>query len=148
MDDLVVFMEARLDEDEHAARAVLGTNVLALLKRGKAAPRWVPSPEGDAAIRDTDGILRVKFVWALERDHIIRHDPARVLRGVAAKRAALNEYVYLYERALKPGLYPQPDEAGRFEVAAMLTRALAAEWDDHPDYREEWRLGTPTGEAG
>ncbi|MFG3136104.1 DUF6221 family protein [Streptomyces sp. NPDC048211] len=88
---LVQFVRDRLDEDYEAARLTLGINVMARVRRGESAPRWVASPEGDAGIWDTDGTPRVKFAWARERDHIVRHDPVRVLREIAAKRLMLDE---------------------------------------------------------
>lgn len=129
--DLVAFLRARLNEDEQAARAALDVNVLAAMGRGKPAPRWVPSPEGDAGIWDTEGIPRVKFAWARERDHIVRHDPARVLAETAAKR----EVVRLAERAYD---YHETFMNGFAAVVVVVLRLLAAPHADHPDYRPEW----------
>ncbi len=73
-----------LDRDEEAARA------LARPRRGEPVPRWVATP-GGAGIDDTEGVPRVKFAWARERKHILRHDPHRVLADVAARRTLLDE---------------------------------------------------------
>lgn len=149
MDDLVQFLKERLDEDFEAARLVLGVNVMADIKRGKPAPRWVPSPEGDAGIWDTSGTPRVRFVWARERDHIVRHDPARVLAEVDAKR----RIVKLHGRAtLRAG------GGAQYYATATVCRScepnhqfpeqswpcptlrlLALPYAGHEAYREEWR---------
>lgn len=54
--------------------------------------------------------------------HIVRHDPARVVAEVAAKRAILD----LHEELHEPALY----EAVRW---------LAAPYADQPGYEEAWR---------
>jgi hypothetical protein len=125
--DLLMFMRVRLDEDFEAVRRVLGVNVMAAIQHGEPAPRWVPSPKSDAGVWDTSGVPRVKFVWARERDHIIRHDPARILAEIEAKRALVDEF----ERC---GPNTQGYSGLRFAV-----RVLATVYADHPDYREEWR---------
>ena len=54
--------------------------------------------------------------------HIACHDPARVLREVAAKRAMLEDLDLTY-----------PD-------AVHLRKLLAAAWSDHPDYQRDWAV--------
>lgn len=130
--DLVAFLRARLDEDHEVARLVLGGNAIAAYKRGKPLPRWVPSPEGDASVWDTDGILRVKFVWAREMDHIIRHDPARVFAEVDAKR----QIVAAYEAAGEPA---EDMWGGIAEGLERAVEMLALPYANHPDYQEAWR---------
>lgn len=127
-DDLVAFLRARLDKDEQTAQATMWEG------SGNRADWSLPA----SATVDTGG----DEFYAGDRTvaaHIARHDPARVLRGVDAKRRAVDEYAYWVDRALNPGPHPQPDQGGRFETAATMAKALAAEWSDHPDYREEWR---------
>ncbi|MFD8710392.1 DUF6221 family protein [Streptomyces anulatus] len=149
MDDLVQFLRDRLDEDERAARLALGTNVMARVRRGQPAPRWVPSPEEDAGIWDTDGIPRVKFVWARERDHIVRHDPVRVLREVEAKRRLLGEHQHDGSGACAlcalPEDFDDDAEGNRtFSRSAQpwpctTVKLLALPYADHPDHRDAWR---------
>ncbi|GEL17672.1 DUF6221 family protein [Pseudonocardia asaccharolytica] len=57
--------------------------------------------------------------------HIVRWDPARVLREIEAKRQLID---WLEEEWAIP-------------IAAMqsMLRALALPYADHPDYRPEWR---------
>lgn len=101
------FIEARLAEDESAAR--------------KAAdfPYDAPSDAPWVSMQ-----LRVRRGVAMTSDeHFARHDPARVLRQVAATRVALSWYL--------------DDDA---VVMGPTIRAIAAIWSDHPDYRPEWAV--------
>jgi len=122
--DLIAFLNARLDEDEAAAKAV------------RQPRNWHQGDESDPwASWDRDMIYMwpPEFHTPIESDkhwrglqadddhlaaHIARHDPARVLREVAAKRAILDAV----------GYDDREDVAGH----------LAAVYSDHPDYRQEW----------
>ncbi|MBF6374481.1 DUF6221 family protein [Nocardia farcinica] len=104
------FIEARLAEDESAAR--------------KAAdfPYDAPSDAPWVSMQ-----LRVRRGVAMTSDeHIARHDPARVLRQVAALRATL-EHV---ERMVSPSQQIEAEEDVLYPIAAI--------WSDHPDYQPEW----------
>jgi len=127
-DDLAAFVRARVDADEAEALA--------------ASPGpWHVTAEQDEVLavdgeRVADGFaLSGRQLRATTR-HIARHDPARVLRDVAAKRRLL---------AVHRPYVVEPDQAclgcagdNVWERCPVL-RALAAVYDDHPDYREEWR---------
>lgn len=144
VDDLSAFLRAQWDADEAAAQAVLGVNVVAAMKRGKEPPRWVPSPEGDAAIWDTNGIPQVKSVWARPRDHILRHDPARVLADVEAKRRILDEHTIEQSYGIGPEMTRVKIDVcstcrNKHGIPCITVRLLALPYADHPDYREEWR---------
>lgn len=127
MNALVEFLGARVDEDFEAVRRVIGVNVMAAVQDGVPVPRWVPSPKNEAGVWDTNRQPRVKFAWPRERDHIIRHDPARVLAEIEAKRALVDEF----ERC---GPNTEGYSGLRFAVAVIATV-----YADHPDYREEWK---------
>lgn len=63
-------------------------------------------------------------------------DPARVLRGVEAKRRIVERAERIRENA--------EDFPGRvtYDVAwatAQDLRDVASEWSDHADYRQEWK---------
>ncbi|MEU9310841.1 DUF6221 family protein [Streptomyces sp. NPDC048256] len=128
--ELVDFLRARLDEDEAAARGLLDD------KRPGRAERWKFCDDG--AIRDTGRgrSLRVKFTWAPEADHIARHDPARVLAEVDAKRRLL---------AIHRPYVDESDQAclgcagGIMFSSCPVVRLLALPYADHPDHREDWR---------
>jgi Family of unknown function (DUF6221) len=141
---LAGFLAARLDEDEGAARSA-------------GAGTW--SAAGGDLYDGTDPHTRnaIGETWEWERDygewpaaaaHIARHDPARVLREIEAKRAILAAYVAAKAAApsadhRKPMSYWYELEEGiKVGIADGLEIAVkhdAAVWSDHPDYRAEWK---------
>lgn len=116
--DLVAFLRARLDEDEAVARAA-------------TAGAWelVRAPDGSWYVDpgDLDDVANVDRT--ADAEHIARHDPARVLRDVAANRAIVDEC----ERM------SQPFPAEWLSPQGQILRALASTYADHPEYREEWK---------
>jgi hypothetical protein len=129
-DDLVAFLTARLDGDEAAAKAALsdapapwradGHWVLDSAECGFMVDEINPSGETPA--------------------HVARHDPARVLREVEAKRALMTGTASWLDAAEddswhERGVGDQPP----YEGSVLLLKTLAAVWSDHPDYRQEWR---------
>lgn len=139
--DLIAFLQARLDEDEQAARAAMWDELSAAwtARPPRAAyERYVVvdyCDDGVVAVSpenaDTDGVGQ----------HIARHDPARVLAEVEAKRKA----VRFYEQAAHslslsaPGAMPHDLMTGAANTARVMLQALATPYADHPDYRNEWR---------
>lgn len=127
MDDLVQFVTARLDEDAglaeqaaHCGAPEWNTDadsllLLSLANRQRLAERGVPEA----------------LAGAVEAHHA-RHDPARVLAEVEAKR----EVVRLAIRANDFG----PTFMHGFGAAMeQALRLLALPHATHPDYRETWR---------
>jgi hypothetical protein len=101
---LVGFLLSRLAEDERFARAAQGTGTT-------GAP---PGPDPHSA-------------------HSARHDPARVLREVAAKRAMVRAWV----EAMQEQLSGHTDTD--FILLCELALAhFAAVYSDHPEYRPAW----------
>ena len=128
------FLRARLDEDEAVARACNG-------------PAW---SSGDASVGE-GGLYSVDDGWAIawfkigtsnEADdgtrqlprfpilrhsayensvHAARHDPARALREVEAKRALLESW-----------------ESGQGDWRSL--HFLVAVYSDHPDYHPSWAV--------
>lgn len=72
-----------------------------------------------------------------QRDHIARHDPARVLADVAAKRKIVD--VAAESVALKDLSYYE-DHSGERELAAFVLRQLAQPYADHPAFDPAWRM--------
>lgn len=135
--EIAAFQQARLDEDEAAAKA--GTRRIGM--------RWRLDPEpwdGDTGIVDDLG--RVGSTGGLyAAGHIIRHDPARVLRDVEAGRARL---VLMIEATAEMDRLLADESAAVAEQAMAIGRARAAtvavKWDAmvhiaHPDYMPEWK---------
>lgn len=129
MDDLVQFLRARLAEDERMARVLIDDH------RPGHTERWEFCEDG--AIRDSGrrASLRVKFTWAPEATHIIRHDPARVLAEVEAKR----EIVNLMDGLLAAGKGDsEVDHYGGLSAAEETLLRLARLFRDHPDFNPAW----------
>jgi hypothetical protein len=129
MDDLVVWLRTQLDEDE--ARAM-------------AAPRGPWSVQVSGSIVDADGGRVIPSVGgALDGravrwpegpvvEHVVGHDPARVLREIDAKR----EVVRLAERAHD---YAPTFTSGFAAALEGVLRMYAVAYADRPGFREEWR---------
>ena len=133
---IVDFIRARLDEDEQVARA--------------ASPgQWHANEESDEVLAE-DGIT-VADGFALSgrqlratTEHIARHDPARVLAEIDAKRRLLT--LAFQNAAVIDGEWGCGHDAEAIEAHMCdpvdeipELRALALPYSDHPDYREEWR---------
>jgi uncharacterized protein YlaI len=131
--ELAAFLKARLDEDERTARA---------------------------AIRDDPGHMFMKHSQPQEIAHIARHDPARVLRDVEAKRRIIDEHEpyeditgYINNEPIRAMLCPtcvyigddetpDGDRIGVLEhddAPCATLRLLALPYDQHPEYQMEWR---------
>ena len=148
MSELVEFLRARMDEDEAAARAAASA---------ERADAWTTFPGSYGGVLDGTGSrsLAVGYgdVMAPETaDHIARHDPARVLAEIEAKRRILarhcaapvppgSEWAKAYPYCVAHS-YKGPDGTVTYPVELKNCpelRDLAAAYADHPDYREEWK---------
>ncbi|MGQ4733453.1 DUF6221 family protein [Streptomyces sp. Ju416(a)] len=141
-DALVAFLKARLDEDAAAiptglpdwhspgSRVVLAEgfneydvideSLKAMLERDESL-----MPFGCVAVTDYDA----------DAKYIARHDPARTLREIEAKRRILRAHEKWCEGRCE-AKYPD----GGFDAAHYWSiKALAAVYDGHPDYLPEWR---------
>ena len=141
------FLNARLDEDEAAGKACgdcdgyltwFDSRVLA---SGDHTIRTQPGNRTVARIRRDD--VEGDFGHLLNPDavavHIARHDPARTLREVAAKRAIITRYAAVLQSFNDRGNGLWPDVSRREKSHAYATLCdLAAIWSDHPDYRDGW----------
>jgi len=154
MSNLVEFVRARLDEDEAIARAAVvpaheGPNAY---HPHPELAEWVYREDGEVEYVGStfdvplqggrmgkDGPLYVTMdneglIPAVDKTvgpHIARHDPARVLREIEAKRALVDhaERVLLeITHRFHPG----------HRMAVHLLHTLASIHADHPDYRSEW----------
>lgn len=168
--DIADFIRARLDEDEQIARAASGNTVVGEPGNWQPSPtgdEWEAdsSEHGDeellVALRP--GLPRPPDVmggyWGAiaswedtesgvdgprdEFQHAARHDPAAVLRDVAAKRGMIR---LAFQHAAKiDGEWgcchsAEQIEAGLCEYGPELEllQLLAAPYAAHPDYRPEW----------
>jgi hypothetical protein len=125
--DLAEFLNARLDEDEAAAKAAWGV---------EWDWRYVAQPFGE----------RPSIAHTV---HMARHDPRRVLREAETKKAII-ALAFEYEQKIDGewGCGHNAEEIGAGECRDIkpdgigILRQLAAVYSDHPDYREEWTPDT------
>jgi len=131
VDDLVQFLRARLDEDE------------ALAREAPAGPWHIGNAVDPTQPCSVHMFPSVRLVadglnW-LVAEHIARHDPARVLREIDAKRKIAEQHrpvgygdvclSYCHTRTpSQPQTWP-----------CLTLRLLALPFTDRPGYREEWR---------
>ncbi|MGV9352263.1 DUF6221 family protein [Streptomyces misionensis] len=134
MDDLVQFLRARLDEDEQTARRA-GDSFRQIGETGV-----IVATEGDRAEECASAN------WAGIAEHIVHHDPARVLAEVDAKRRLVDEHKPSrskgrpnMERGCLSCTTAQEWDAKANEANCLTLRLLALPYADHPGYREEWR---------
>jgi hypothetical protein len=116
MDDLIAFLNARLDDDHWEAFKFHNDSEWS----ADMLARLFNHNESDPVIH-----------------HLARYDPARVLREVAAKRAIIG----LHRPSFSPadGDYTGIDCMEDDDSWPCQTlHHVAAIWSDHPDYRAEW----------
>jgi len=142
MDDLVQFLRARLDEDAAIAKRV--------------ESRWRQIGETGVIVA-SDGTHAEECAngnWTGIADHIARHDPARVLAEVDAKRRmvdvhgprklypdadSLLQRTLIVCRSCGPSQFPKRPASHHMYPCPTL-RLLALPYvDNHPDYRDTWR---------
>jgi hypothetical protein len=75
-------------------------------------------------------------------DHIARHDPARVLREVAAKRKMLelHEYATAAWALGRDKLNPPTVHLGASTMTKAVLRVLAEIYEDRPGFNPAWRI--------
>lgn len=161
MSDIVEFLKARLDEDEAIAKnAVAGFPDDDRFEGDLSSWHADDSGYGSASIgaggvqRDngfsgigTFGSCLVVYDEGLPTieaaTHMVRHDPARVLREVAAKRAIIADMEKADRVAEMEAESEHSEESWEWEArSSTLTDALkhlATAYSDHPDYRREWK---------
>lgn len=130
-DDLVTWLRAQLDDDERAAREATPGHWQA-----DAAPdgRWYIDPG-----RDADDVGEV--ARRADAEHIARHDPARVLAEVDAKRRILDACPPEddFEQRVRFGSWESCSDGCPADVMLNVVKLLALPYADRPGYRDEWR---------
>jgi Family of unknown function (DUF6221) len=138
--DLIAFLRARLEEDAAAAQATAGPD---WLEDGSPSLTVFTRQQSEGDRPGVRGIAWCSNGYDDDRAnmvHIARHDPARVLREVEAKRAAVTRCELVLAAFADPaaGSWPDVSRRERSHAGATLC-ALAAVYADHPDYRQEWK---------
>lgn len=121
MTDLVAFVRARLDDDEAAAHDAWPSPWLL-----DDEEYGIVSPEEDSAVDIASAIVCSSNQQRATNRHIARHQPARLLADVEAKRRILAACQH----------HESPDT---FDLIDDVLRLLAVPYADHSDYQEEWR---------
>ncbi|MFB7336913.1 hypothetical protein FNH09_09800 [Streptomyces adustus] len=125
--DLVVFLNARLDEEADLARRCDGAG---------CCGEWVAS--GDTV--DFCQVSLAGFHPAVAR-HVARHDPARVLREVEAKRRVLNRHALSSAEGDPERPWANRDDCqfdgDLWPCDDLLDLALP--YQDHRDFPERYR---------
>lgn len=152
MTDVVAFLIARLAEDEQIARDA-GFSQQSKTRQQEWIAQATEWPGGEhpfldgVKVTDRMGIATFVANGGARAEHVARHDPARVLAEVAAKRAILAEHKHA------PATEPSTDDFG-CQICAYdrgdcvlygwgwcnTVRLLAAPYADHPDYDPAWRV--------
>lgn len=127
---LTEFVAARLDEDEAAA------------SHTSPAP-WQATPLA-TYVSDANDVRVAALAFTEDGRHIARHDPARALREVAAKRAILAEHrQWVFGGTTGCSTCHAGHEIGDPPPGPCPTlRALAAVYSDHRDYDPAWAPGS------
>lgn len=139
--DLVAFLLARLAEDEQVARAATpGPWVTEETFPGASLVQsnlvdmaeWPAQQSANVASESSSGDLRTGDAM-----HIARHDPARVLAEVAAKRRIIDRQEQIIASLAGEPLLADGNFLTLRDAGAVL-RLLALPYADHADYRDEW----------
>jgi hypothetical protein len=127
MDELIAFWTARLDEEEAAAKAAAAADKYGGRANWSARFGAIVTDEEDPdwAVIDLSPVLFDDAAGV----HIALHDPARVLREVAAKREILAAYIKIEADGFRDN---------GWIVLRFAVETLAAVDSDHADYRSEW----------
>ena len=133
LDELVAFLEERLDDDEYRAKAARSES-WTVERDASTTPGKVPAES--RVVIGADGESGIARVNGRDRAlHIARHDPARVLHEIEAKRSILDEVTRIDLGAPRTAGPPEGAHATMVTVLEMLALPYA----DHADYREDWR---------
>lgn len=125
MDDLIIWLRAQLDEDEQTA-------LVAIEGPWRVEPMRdfhfgvVSSETGFEGEDDQLAITNLQT----DAEHICRHDPARVLREVVAKR----EIITVCAAAIGGNVNP-----GAMGNAEFILQLMGVPYSDRSGYCEEWR---------
>lgn len=126
MEELIQWLLVQLDADTDRAQGVVD----------KYGSVWTADDTMESVSSDTGADVVAEP--DTPRAYIALWDPARVLRGIEAKRAILA----LHTQSIRDGGCQVCDVPGgrRLRPGACTTvRMLATEYADRPGYREEWR---------
>ncbi|WP_399930095.1 DUF6221 family protein [Streptomyces kanamyceticus] len=130
MDDLVQWYGEQLDEDEAAAQDCVTRD-----------GRW--RAMGESVLGD-DNAEVVSMCDLVDAAHIARHDPARVLREIEAKRQVLAMAQARIEEAASSDYLVNGPARMALVVMEPVLKSLASVYADRPGFRPEWGADLPS----
>lgn len=134
--DLTTWLRAQLDEDERVARDASGdtwvTGASAGYEYSRPGDVYAIAHDGTPARIALGTRCGPDISEEQSSEHIARHDPARVLAEVEAKR----RIIALWEEAQSAQF---PDEGGYASALKDVVRLVALPHAGLPGYREKWR---------
>jgi hypothetical protein len=141
--DLVQWLTACLAEDERIARAAGGRSeqtweVDLSGKDPLGMPSWPVAVRYTTEGRLRGAVANLPVMQERSEDrmvHIAAHDPARVLREVAADRELLRQYAEVAANDVDDVEYAH----GWANALGLAVRLRASAFSDRPGFREEWR---------
>lgn len=148
MDNFVQWLRAQLDEEERiAVRASGWLKPAAYWSLDEWSGRETPHSliaQGSPRLPVVGGHFTADPVPTVQAEHIVRHDPARVLREIDAKRQLLAQHAPgtptgrpgMERHCLSCTTAQAWDEAAR-ESNCLTLRLLALPYAAQPGYREE-----------
>lgn len=156
MSDLVAFLTARYDEDEVAAQACKPGPWM----EGSERPHLVNGVIYGQSTGWTSGghleqVCTVNIDYAGEAGpanlaHMVRHDPARVLADLTAKRRILKLHFPMilhggggaawYDTTRVCGSCVPPRQFPETAWPCLTARALALPYAEHPDFDPTWSI--------
>ncbi|MCQ6250889.1 DUF6221 family protein [Streptomyces malaysiensis] len=139
MDELVRWLGVQLDEDERIARAASGPNARyphwALSEwQGREEPHSLIG-QGTLDHPTVLGHFTSQPIFTTHAEHAVRHDPARVLREIDAKRQVLAAY----SQGAPSDVIDVKYARGYVDALGKAVRLLALPYADRPGYKESWR---------
>lgn len=149
-EDLVAFLRARLDEDERTARWALDAEFPTCGRWDARGPYGDSDRFGNIMSEMHAQIVEEDLLWP-HANHIARHDPARVLAEVDAKRRILEQYEASLEQSKKfrqraasgdetdAQKLQRSTESIRVLVLLKVVKTLALPYADHADYDADYR---------
>ncbi|MGI3199646.1 DUF6221 family protein [Streptomyces sp. GLT-R25] len=145
MDELVQWLREQLDEDERVAREASGwLKPAAHWSLDEWSGREQPHSliaQGSPKLPVVGGRFTADPIPTVQAEHIARHDPARVLREIDAKRRV----VQAYEDAVTafndsgPAFTSHDRLTGSVSSLRGAVELLALPYADRPGYLEDWR---------
>jgi len=140
--DIVEFLTARLDDDEAVAKAA------GVGPRDKwRTIEWYDGQfeNGLTVSVDVHGVAGAPVtsrgnLLRADGEHIARHDPARVLAEVAAKRRIMERHFADQDGSCVGCGFNSVEERSVEDInACPELRDMASVYDSHPDHKQEWK---------